>query len=202
MLLMICTKKSSNLTNRYWDMVPDRRKVDGRMDDAKTISHRLCREVIIRGKFNVSKLNSLSRLSTNYRNTTFWPLEAGTCVADVPRSFGCNEQTICLQTRFRQPGSKNDKLPPGRPRITTPLEGRLIVTSSWRNRIIVACKLHEHLRHATGTRISVYTARNRLRGARLIFEFWNLIDPFVQFWWRKGVYFQKVLLKMFTYVGT
>ena len=29
---------------------------------------------------------------------------------------------------FRQPDSKNDKSPPGRPRITTPLEGRVLVT--------------------------------------------------------------------------
>ena len=50
------------------------------------------------------------------------------CVADVPCSFGCNEQTIYhLQTCFRKPGSKNDKPPPGRPRITTPLEVRVIV---------------------------------------------------------------------------
>ena len=44
-------------------------------------------------------------------------------------SFGCNEQTIFrLQTRFRQPGSKNHKPLSGRPRITTPLEVRVIVT--------------------------------------------------------------------------
>ena len=32
MVLIICTKNESNLTNRYWDMVPDRQKVwtDGR----------------------------------------------------------------------------------------------------------------------------------------------------------------------------
>ena len=50
MVLIICTKNELNLTNRYWDMVPDRQKVwmdgwtdrmDGRTDDAKTISLRL-----------------------------------------------------------------------------------------------------------------------------------------------------------------
>ena len=32
MVLINCTKNESNLTNRYWDMVPDRQKVgmDGR----------------------------------------------------------------------------------------------------------------------------------------------------------------------------
>ena len=56
MVLIICTKNESNLTNRYWDMVSDRQKVqmdgrkDGRMDkwtdDAKTISLRPCRGMI------------------------------------------------------------------------------------------------------------------------------------------------------------
>ena len=53
-----------------------------------------------------------------------------TRVADVSRSFGRNEQThYRLQTRFQQPGSTNDKPPSGRPRITTALEVRVIVTS-------------------------------------------------------------------------
>ena len=29
MVLIICTKNKSNLTNRHWDMVPDGQKVDG-----------------------------------------------------------------------------------------------------------------------------------------------------------------------------
>ena len=86
---------------------------------------------IIWSKFSVSKLKSPSRLSTNYRNTAFGSFEEVARTADVPRSFGCNERLIyCLQTCFRQSGSKNDKPPPGRPRITTPLEGRVIVTST------------------------------------------------------------------------
>ena len=66
-----------------------------------------------------------------YRNTAFGLLEVGARAADVPRSFGCNERLIYrLQTCFLQSGSKNDKPPPGRPRITTPLEVRVIVTST------------------------------------------------------------------------
>ena len=62
MVLIICTKNESNLTNRYWDMVPDRQKggrtdgrkdgrtewtdgQNGRTDDAKTISLRLRRGI-------------------------------------------------------------------------------------------------------------------------------------------------------------
>ena len=91
----------------------------------------------------------------------------------------------------------------GRQRITTPFEVRVILTSTWRNRFVAAWKLLKFLSYATGTRISVCTARNRLRGARLIFALWNFnfnIDLFVQLWWRKWVYFQNVLLKMFTFV--
>ena len=80
----------------------------------------------------------LARLSRSpgYQQITEMPRfdvlkHACTRVADVPRSFGCNEQTIyCLQTRFRKPGSKNYKPPSGRPWITTPLEVRAIVTST------------------------------------------------------------------------
>ena len=58
-------------------------------------------------------------------------LKQVTCGADVTHSFGCNEQTIYrLQTRFQRLGSKNDTPPLGRPRITTPFEVRVIVTST------------------------------------------------------------------------
>ena len=53
MILIICTKNELNLTNRYWDMVPDRQKVqtdgmDRRTDAAKTISLRLRRGIKIK----------------------------------------------------------------------------------------------------------------------------------------------------------
>ena len=81
-----------------------------------------------------SVLASLSR-RPGYRqiteNTAFGRFGAGARAADVLRSFGCNERLIYrLQTCFRQSGSKNNKPPPGRPRITTPLEARVIVTST------------------------------------------------------------------------
>ena len=80
-------------------------------------------------------VNSLMKLAPGYRKITeierFGRFEAGARAADVPCSFGCNERSIYrLQTCFRQSGSKNDKPPPGRPRITTPLEDRVIVTST------------------------------------------------------------------------
>ena len=53
---------------------------------------------------------------------------------------------------------------------------------------MAAWKLLKFLSHATDTRISVCTTRNRLRSARLIFELWNLnfnIDHFVFFLMKK-----------------
>ena len=84
------------------------------------------------GKKSVlASIKSPSRLSTNYRNTAFGLLEAGTRVADVPRSFVRNERpTYGLKTCIRQSGSKNDDPRSGRPRITTSLEVRVIVTPS------------------------------------------------------------------------
>ena len=152
-------------------------------------------------EFSVSKLKSPSRLLTIYRNTAFGRFEVDARAADVPHSFWCNERLIYrLQTCFRQSGSKNNKPPPGRPRITTSLESRVIVTSTWRNGFMVTRKLLKRHRHATGTRISVYTVKNRLRGASLIFEFWNLNFD-VWFCWRKWVNFQNILLKMITLIG-
>ena len=76
-------------------------------------------------------LASLSR-RPGYQQITEMPrFDVLKHVADVPCSFGCNEQTIYrLQTRFRQPGSKNDKPLSGRSWITSPLEVRAIVTST------------------------------------------------------------------------
>ena len=154
---------------------------------------------IICSKFSASKLNSPIRLSKNYRYTAFWRLETGTRVADVTRSFGCSEQTIYrLQIRFQRPGGKNDKPPLGRPRIATPFEVWVIVTSTWRNRFMAAWKLLKFLSHATDTRISVCITRNRLRGARLIFELWNVnfnIDHFVYFLMKKMGKFSKCFVE-------
>ena len=90
-------------------------------------------------------------------------LEAGTHVADVAPRFGYNERTIYrLQARFRQTGSEKDRPRSGRHQITTSREDKFIVTLSRRNRFMAAPKLVERLKHAPGTRIYVYTARNRL----------------------------------------
>jgi len=105
-------------------------------------------------------------LSIDDRNIALGLLEGAVRVPDIARRFGCHERTIYrLQSRFRH-GSVKDLARSGRPRKTTPREDRYPVTSSRRERFMPATKLAQRLRHATGTRISAHTARNRLRAAR------------------------------------
>ena len=106
-------------------------------------------------------------LSIDDRNIALGLLEGAVRVPDIARRFGCHERTIYrLQSRFRH-GSVKDLARSGRPRKTTPREERYLVMSSRRERFIPSTKLAQRLRHVTGTRISAYTARNRLRAARL-----------------------------------
>jgi len=107
-------------------------------------------------------------LSIKDRNIALGLLLGGARASDVARRFGCTERTIYrLQQRVRQTGSVNDLLRSGRPRITTPREDRYMVTSSSRHRFMSATKSVQRHRQATGTRISDYTARNKLRATRI-----------------------------------
>ena len=103
-------------------------------------------------------------------------LEGGSRASDVARRFGCNERTrYRLQLRVRQTGSVNDRAP-----ITTPQEDSYMVTSLRRHRFMLATNLVQRLRQATGTRISVYTDRNRLSAARLRARRLNIGVPLTQ----------------------
>ena len=63
---------------------------------------------------------------------------------------------------------------------------------------MVAWKLLECLRHATDTRISVFTTRNCLNGARMIFEFLILIlTPLCDFDEEKGFLFSECFAENF-----
>ena len=116
----------------------------------------------------VSSMGRRPGLSINDKYIALGLLEAGMRAADVAGRFRCNERTIYrLQARLRPTGSAKYRLSSRRPWKTTPREDEYLVTSSRRNRFMAASKLTEHLRHATGTRFSVYNARNRLRAARL-----------------------------------
>ena len=77
--------------------------------------------------------------------------------------FGYNESTIYhLQACFLQTGSEKDSPRSEGQQIMTPREDKFIVTSSRCNHFMATPKLVERLKHAPGTRISVYTAKNSL----------------------------------------
>ena len=73
-----------------------------------------------------------------------------------------------LRDRHRQTGSVAERRRPGRPRLTTPREDRLLVMTALRERNVTADTLRRRLRAATHTNVSRQTVRNRLREADLV----------------------------------
>ena len=95
-------------------------------------------------------------------------LTVGMSARDFAWHFQRMESTINrLLNRFQQNGNVADRSRSGRPRKTTPLEGRFFTTSSRRNRFLSSRKLGRLLRNATCTRVCDRTVRNRLHVARL-----------------------------------
>ena len=93
------------------------------------------------------------------------PLECSWLEVTLASSHGIS--TNNSQAKYRQTNIVHDRPRLGQPRKTKPREDRYIVTSSRRNRMMPCTSLVERLLHATGTRISVHTARKRLRAAGL-----------------------------------
>ena len=94
------------------------------------------------------------------RDKAIGMLTAGMSARDVARNFQRHESTICrLLNRFQQTGNR---LRSGRPRKTTPREGRFLTSLSRRKRFLCSRKLGRLLRNATGTRVCHRTVRNRL----------------------------------------
>ena len=117
----------------------------------------------------VSSIGRRLGLSINNRIIALGLLEAGMHAADVVDRFGRNERTIHQLHKHvvdRLVVQRIDLLQEDHKKKTQ-REDIYLMTSSRRNSIMAAPNIVEHLRHATGTRISVYTARNRLRAARL-----------------------------------
>lgn len=73
-----------------------------------------------------------------------------------------------LLRQFREIGRVADRPRSDRPRHTTPLEDRFIVTSSRCKRFMSSGQLLQRVRNATGTTISDTTARRHLRSASLL----------------------------------
>ena len=95
-------------------------------------------------------------------------LSAGMSARDVARHFQRHESTISrLLNRFQQTGNVAYRPGSGKPRKTTPREGRFLTTSSRHNRFLSSRALGRLLRNAIVTRVCDKTVRNRLHTARL-----------------------------------
>ncbi|MES9884632.1 MAG: helix-turn-helix domain-containing protein [Sedimenticola sp.] len=107
-------------------------------------------------------------MTLDQRQMAIGMLVAGMKVIHVARHFRFHESTIRrLKNRHHATGGVADRPRSGRPRKTSPREDRYIVTSSRRNRFMSSTQLVSRVRHATGTRLSDTTVRNRLHAARL-----------------------------------
>ena len=93
----------------------------------------------------------------------------GVAVREVGRQLQVSHSVITtLRDRHRQTGSVAERRRPGRPRLTTPREDRLLVTSALGDRSVTADTLSRQLMAATHTNVSRQTVRNRLREADLV----------------------------------
>ncbi|GFU11882.1 transposable element Tcb2 transposase [Trichonephila clavipes] len=72
-----------------------------------------------------------------------------------------------IWNRFLETGSAGRRPGQGRRRATTPNEDRYLVLTAPRHRNMNATFLQQHLRSATGTKVSTQTVRNRLHGVGL-----------------------------------
>ncbi|GFY06287.1 transposable element Tcb2 transposase [Trichonephila clavipes] len=95
-------------------------------------------------------------------------LERGQTQAETVQAFGVSQSGISrIWNRFLETGSAGRRPGQGRRRATTPNEDRYLVLTTRRHRNMNATLLQQHLRSATGTRVSTQTVRNRLHGLGL-----------------------------------
>ncbi|GFT99631.1 retrovirus-related Pol polyprotein from transposon TNT 1-94 [Trichonephila clavipes] len=92
-------------------------------------------------------------------------LEGGQTQAEVAQAIGVSQSVISrIWSRFLETGSAGRRPGQGRRWATTPNEDRYLVLTARRHRNINATLLQQHLRSATGTRVSQLrlSVRNRL----------------------------------------
>ena len=100
----------------------------------------------------------MPRLNNDERNQAIWMLNAGMSATVVSRHFGCIRKTIeRLRRRFRVTGNVADRPRSGRPRVTTAVNDRYIVSQHLRNRRLTAAATERQYG------INPQTVRNRLR---------------------------------------
>ncbi|GFX29415.1 transposable element Tcb2 transposase [Trichonephila clavipes] len=92
-------------------------------------------------------------------------LEEGSSVTSVAAEFGIAHSIVSrLWRQFQTTGTAIRGFSSGRPRGTTPADGRYIVLQARRNRRQTAGEIARHMTQATGRTISRFTVARRLHG--------------------------------------
>ncbi|GFT83079.1 transposable element Tcb2 transposase [Trichonephila clavipes] len=116
----------------------------------------------------MSMMSQRSHLTDSEAWRVVGRLEGGQTQAEVAQAIGVSQSVISrIWNRFLETGSAGRRPGQGRRRATTPNEDRHIMLTARGHRNMNATLLKQHLRSATGTRVSTQTVRNRLHGVGL-----------------------------------
>ncbi|GFY12169.1 transposable element Tcb2 transposase [Trichonephila clavipes] len=116
----------------------------------------------------MSTMSQRSHLTDSEAWRVVGRLEGGQTQAEVAQAIGVSQSVISrIWNRFLETGSAGRRPGQRRRRATTPNEDRYLVLTARRHRNMNATLLQQHLRSATGTRVSTQTVRNRLHGVGL-----------------------------------
>ena len=103
-----------------------------------------------------------------HRMTVIGMLAGGMTVNDVAVSFGVHRTTIWrLGQHFRTTGTAKDRPRYGRPKRLTPREERYIRITADRDHFLLATRIVDRVRRATGVRTSAQAVRNKLKACRI-----------------------------------
>ena len=110
----------------------------------------------------------MPRLSREQHLWALGMVEAGSSYSDIARHMGCSQPTIrnlveCQNTT----GSPDDRLRPGRERVTTPNQDRYIRLQHLQDRFRCASRTARETPGRNNPRISSPTVRRRLREVNL-----------------------------------
>ncbi|GFW88929.1 transposable element Tcb2 transposase [Trichonephila clavipes] len=116
----------------------------------------------------MSTMSQQSHLTDSEAWRVVGRLEGGQTQVEVAQSIGVSQSVISrIWNRFLETGSAGRRPGQGCRRATTPNEDRYLVLTARRHRNMNATYLQQHLRSATGARVSTQTVRNRLHDVGL-----------------------------------
>ncbi|KAK3104731.1 hypothetical protein FSP39_008898 [Pinctada imbricata] len=110
----------------------------------------------------------MPRLRKNQRHEAKGMLAAGLSARQIARQMACSPSTFNrLAQRIALTGSVDDRPRPGRTRVTSPNQDRLIQLRHLRDRFLTAAQTAQSLQGVVGRRLSASTVRRRLRSIGL-----------------------------------